>query len=123
MGKALIVDSDADYRRGLDLRWRGCRAVSYTHLDVYKRQVEINPQTAEEYGIEQGDWVWIETEWGKIREVADLYYGVKEDVINLEHTWWYPCLLYTSHLHAPRPHRASRPRLAERLRIARFSTI
>lgn len=27
---------------------------------------------------------------GKIREVADLYYGVAEDVVNLEHTWWYP---------------------------------
>ena len=36
-------------------------------------RVEINPKTAAEYGIEQGDWVWIETEWGKIREVADLY--------------------------------------------------
>ncbi|MEI3230562.1 MAG: molybdopterin dinucleotide binding domain-containing protein [Gordonibacter pamelaeae] len=32
-------------------------------------RVEINPQTADEYGIEQGDWVWIETPWGKIREV------------------------------------------------------
>ena len=53
-------------------------------------RVEINPQTAEEYGIEQGDWVWIETEWGKIREVADLYYGVPKNVINCEHTWWYP---------------------------------
>ena len=31
-------------------------------------RVEINPKTAAEYGIEQGDWVWIETEWGKIRE-------------------------------------------------------
>ena len=53
-------------------------------------RVEIHPKTAAEYGIEQGDWVWIETEWGKIREVADLYYGVAEDVVNLEHTWWYP---------------------------------
>jgi len=53
-------------------------------------RVEINPETAAAYGIQQGDWVWIETEWGKIREVADLYYGVDKDVINLEHTWWYP---------------------------------
>ena len=29
-------------------------------------RIEINPKTAAEYGIEQGDWVWIETEWGKI---------------------------------------------------------
>ncbi len=53
-------------------------------------RVEINPKTAAEYDIKQGDWVWIETEWGKIREVADLYYGVDESVVNLEHTWWYP---------------------------------
>ena len=53
-------------------------------------RIEINPVTAAKYGIEQGDWVWIETEWGKIREVADLYYGVDESVVNLEHTWWYP---------------------------------
>ncbi len=28
-------------------------------------RIEINPKTAAEYGIEQGDWVWIETEWGQ----------------------------------------------------------
>ena len=32
----------------------------------------------------------IETEWGKIRECADLYYGVDRNTVNLEHTWWYP---------------------------------
>ena len=48
--------------------------------------VRMHPETAAAQGIREGDWVWIETEWGKIREVADLYYGVKEDVINLEHT-------------------------------------
>jgi len=53
-------------------------------------RVEIHPETAREYGIEQGDWVWIETEWGKIRECADLYYGIARDTIGLEHTWWFP---------------------------------
>ncbi len=53
-------------------------------------RVEINPVTAAEYGIEQGDWVWIETPDGKIREVADLYYGIDPGVINCEHQWWYP---------------------------------
>ncbi len=53
-------------------------------------RVEINPVTAAEYGIEQGDWVWIETPYGKIRECADLYYGVDRNIINCEHTWWYP---------------------------------
>ncbi|MDR1185356.1 MAG: molybdopterin-dependent oxidoreductase [Coriobacteriales bacterium] len=53
-------------------------------------RVEINPDDAEHYGIEQGDWVWIETPYGKIREVADLYYGIQPGVINCEHQWWYP---------------------------------
>ena len=53
-------------------------------------RVEINPVTAAEYGIEQGDWVWIETPEGKIREVADLYYGINPGVINCEHQWWFP---------------------------------
>lgn len=53
-------------------------------------RVEINPADAEEYGIEQGDWVWIETPYGKIREVADLYYGIQQGTINCEHQWWFP---------------------------------
>lgn len=60
-------------------------------------RIEINPVTAEKYGIEQGDWVWIETEWGKIREVADLYYGVDQNTVNLEHTWWYPEINESGH--------------------------
>lgn len=40
-------------------------------------RVEINPDDAAALGIEQGDWVWIENEHGKIRQTADLYYGIK----------------------------------------------
>ncbi|MEG1168025.1 MAG: molybdopterin dinucleotide binding domain-containing protein [Gordonibacter sp.] len=53
-------------------------------------RVEINPDDAASCGIEQGDWVWIETPYGKIREVADLYYGIRPGVINCEHQWWSP---------------------------------
>ena len=53
-------------------------------------RVEINPEDAAELGIEQGDWVWIESAWGKIRQVADLYYGINKGVVNCEHQWWLP---------------------------------
>lgn len=53
-------------------------------------RVEINPQDAAELGIEQGDWVWIESKEGKVRQVADLYHGIKPGVANAEHAWWYP---------------------------------
>ena len=60
-------------------------------------RIEINPVTAAQYGIEQGDWVWIETPYGKIRECADLYYGVDQHTVNLEHTWWYPEIQDSGH--------------------------
>lgn len=53
-------------------------------------RVEMNPADAARLGIEQGDWVWIETDWGKVREVADLYHGISEGVINANHAWWCP---------------------------------
>ena len=53
-------------------------------------RVEINPADAAELGIEQGDWVWIETPRHKIRQVADLYYGIRPGTINCEHQWWMP---------------------------------
>ncbi|MBQ6453521.1 MAG: molybdopterin-dependent oxidoreductase, partial [Coriobacteriales bacterium] len=60
-------------------------------------RVEINPDDAAEWGIEQGDWVWIESRFGKIRETADLFYGIAKGVINCEHTWWYPELSAPEH--------------------------
>lgn len=53
-------------------------------------RMEINPTDAESLGIEQGDWCWIESKWGKVRQVADLSHGIKPGVINCEHQWWYP---------------------------------
>lgn len=53
-------------------------------------RTEIHPDDAAQLGIEQGDWVWIETEQGKIRQTADLTYGIKQGCVNLEHQWWYP---------------------------------
>ena len=53
-------------------------------------RTEINPEDAAALGINQGDWIWIESKWGKVRQTADLFYGVKPGVINCEHQWWFP---------------------------------
>ncbi len=52
--------------------------------------VQINPKTAEKLGIAQGTWVYVETPWGKVKEVADITPVVKEDVVSCDHGWWYP---------------------------------
>ena len=60
-------------------------------------RIEINPEDAAELGIEHGDWVWIENDNTKIRQKADLYYGVNKGVVNLEHQWWFPELEQADH--------------------------
>ena len=53
-------------------------------------RMEINPVDAEALGLEQGDWAWIESPWGKVRQTVDIYYGIEPGTINAEHQWWYP---------------------------------
>lgn len=71
-------------------------------------RVEINPEMAEEIGVKQGDWVWIESPWGRIREVVDLYYAIKGrsstghlqndlPMSNANHQWWFPEFEYATH--------------------------
>jgi anaerobic selenocysteine-containing dehydrogenase len=52
--------------------------------------VEIHPQTASERGIENGDWIWIETPRGKIQQKARLTQGIDPRVVNAEYAWWFP---------------------------------
>jgi len=53
--------------------------------------VKINPDTAKEYGIEDGDWVEIESPNGKIKAVAQLFEGIRKDVVIGQHGWWEGC--------------------------------
>ena len=43
--------------------------------------VQIHPDTAKQYGIEDGDWAWIESPRGKIRQRARLFPGIKPGVV------------------------------------------
>lgn len=52
--------------------------------------VTINPATAEKYGIREGDWVRVDTMFGKCTQKAHLTYEVNEKTIHLEHAWWFP---------------------------------
>lgn len=50
----------------------------------------INPATAEKYGIEEGNWVRVETMFGKCVQKAHISEEVNDKMIHLEHAWWYP---------------------------------
>jgi anaerobic selenocysteine-containing dehydrogenase len=51
---------------------------------------DLHPDTAKEFDIEDGDWIWIETRRGKIRQKANITDGIDRRVINIEFGWWFP---------------------------------
>jgi len=52
--------------------------------------VYIHPDTAAEYDIEEGDWIWIENEYGKCKYKAAFNETYDPRVIQAEHGWWFP---------------------------------
>ncbi|MCL6638397.1 MAG: molybdopterin-dependent oxidoreductase [Firmicutes bacterium] len=52
--------------------------------------VEIHPETAKKLGIEERDWVWIESPRGRVRQRARLNSGIDRRVVVAEHGWWFP---------------------------------
>ena len=52
--------------------------------------VEIHPDTASSLGIQEGDWVWIETPVARVKMKAKLFEGIRPDVVNAQHAWWFP---------------------------------
>ena len=53
-------------------------------------RADIHPDTAARFGIRAGDWMWIETRRGRIRQRARLTTGIDPRVIAAEHGWWFP---------------------------------
>ena len=53
-------------------------------------KVQIHPDTAAKYGIQDGQWVEIWNQYGKCREKAVVSPVVDPRVIHAEHGWWYP---------------------------------
>lgn len=78
----------------------GARHLPFFHsehrqIDSMRRRhpeplVEINPKTAIEYGINNGDWVWIETPRGRVKQKCKYFEGIDPRVISAQHGWWFP---------------------------------
>ena len=52
--------------------------------------LNIHPETAAKLGIEDGDWVYIENERGKITHKAEFTESLDPRVVVGDHGWWYP---------------------------------
>jgi anaerobic selenocysteine-containing dehydrogenase len=52
--------------------------------------MEIHPDTAKRHGIEEGQWAYIESPRGRIKQRVMLNQGLDPRVVVAEHGWWYP---------------------------------
>ncbi len=52
--------------------------------------MDIHPDTAQKLGIADGDWAYIETRRGRIKQRARLNPGILPDVVNAQASWWFP---------------------------------
>jgi anaerobic selenocysteine-containing dehydrogenase len=59
--------------------------------------VEIHPETAQKHGIQDSDWIWIESPRGRVKQKAKLNQGIDPRVVVAEHGWWFPELKDRGH--------------------------
>ena len=52
--------------------------------------LEMNPQTAEELGLKEGDWAALENPYGRAVERVHLSAGIHPRVVHAQHGWWFP---------------------------------
>jgi thiosulfate reductase / polysulfide reductase chain A len=82
-----VLINGARVREYMLSTWRNVDSVrqGYPHP-----RVQIHPEAAGRLGIQDGDWVWIENENGRIRQKALLFDCIQADVIHCDQQWWYP---------------------------------
>lgn len=65
------------------------------HLERMRRQhpyaqVSLHPETAARLGIAEGEYAWVETPMGKVRQVATFDEALHRDVVHADSHMWYP---------------------------------
>jgi len=51
---------------------------------------EIHPETATKLGIKDGDWVYIESRYGRCKQRAKLTDAIDPRIVHSQHGWWFP---------------------------------
>jgi anaerobic selenocysteine-containing dehydrogenase len=51
---------------------------------------ELHSLVVARHGIASGDWVWVVSPRGRIRMKALVTADIREDVVNVDHGWWFP---------------------------------
>ncbi|MFH1489301.1 MAG: molybdopterin-dependent oxidoreductase [Pseudomonadota bacterium] len=67
------------------------RNVPYLREILPYPTLQIHPDTARERGIEEGDWVHVESPHGAMKLKAEIIPGIRPDTVMALHGWWQGC--------------------------------
>ncbi|MBW2609298.1 MAG: molybdopterin-dependent oxidoreductase [Deltaproteobacteria bacterium] len=92
--------SDPELAKEYPLILTSCKDAEYWHSTYRQIKslrnlnpdpiVKINPETAKKLDIENGEWVYIQTKRGRIRQKALLTADIDSRVVSISYAWWYP---------------------------------
>lgn len=68
----------------------GYKHVNFARALKPQPTVELNPVTAEKAGLKEGDWVYIETERGRIKQILSLDPDLDPRLVYVSFGWWFP---------------------------------
>ena len=52
--------------------------------------VEVHPETAKQYGVLDGEWIYLENDMGKVKRKVRYSLGVHPKMVQTPHGWWMP---------------------------------
>lgn len=67
----------------------------YKHVQMARKHkpqptVELHPETAAKAGLKEGEWVYIETHKGRIKQILELDRDLDPRVAMVSYGWWFP---------------------------------
>lgn len=68
----------------------GYKHVGFARALKNQPTVELNPETAGKAGLKEGDWVYIETKKGRIKQILQLDPDLDPRLVYVSFGWWFP---------------------------------
>lgn len=93
--EAPLPNSDFPLALIMGVREDGFFQTNHRHVPELRRlhpepKLFVNPETARDYGLEEGQWARVETSGGQMHSIVELRPDMPVNLIRVPHGWWKP---------------------------------
>ena len=68
----------------------GYKHVQYARKLKPQPTVDLNPETAKKYGLKEGEWIYLETKKGRVKQILTLDPDLNPNLVYPSWGWWFP---------------------------------